>query len=361
MTADEFRILRRRQAELREELDRQYRAPVTAGVPTELVQVYNGGHMPTSTGKFFLTHPATLMGAETEGGAGSFTVDSTHTVPVFVTGSRVPAAGDYLIAQHLDYRWVAESGGKPKCTGRGNKLTLTLTGCGLNPVPGASVDFILGGSTVSSTTTNGSGIATYNEPDPGTYSIRWTISGITNGGAATATVPNSCNNVNANESILGYMPSGYSPFGFPPRWYCCSGCFWPWPNTLYLTAASGTHTLTGFINVLGVPSWGISRVPYTYGGKSYYINYSVGCDGLGVNWYRTLFTTTNCSAGFPPCTNDPDGAVSLSCNDSVGAPGIGITCDYPFAGFSGTIPGTSVSPPNCGSICPVAGPYTVSA
>jgi len=79
----------------------------------QLVQIGNGGHMPTATNAIFLGYPAFLDGAETEGGSPAYHVDGTRTVPVLVIGSRVPVAGDFLVARAVGGRWVAESGGTP--------------------------------------------------------------------------------------------------------------------------------------------------------------------------------------------------------------------------------------------------------
>ena len=53
--------------------------------------------MPSSAGLWYFTHPVTAYGTETEGGTGTFTVDTATTVPVIVLGG-VPSVGDYLTA-----------------------------------------------------------------------------------------------------------------------------------------------------------------------------------------------------------------------------------------------------------------------
>lgn len=108
----EYTVLRRRQDDLRETLERR-RPKMRQGVPTMLVQVYNGGSMPSSaggnSGKFFDCHPATVSGTEVEGGTGTFAVDSSVSQPVLFIGSRLPIVGEYHIARFLDWLWVAES------------------------------------------------------------------------------------------------------------------------------------------------------------------------------------------------------------------------------------------------------------
>jgi hypothetical protein len=86
--------------------------PSLLPVRRELVQVYNGGAMPTTVPAVYLTHPAMMNGAETEAAAPTFDVDATTTIPVVVLGPRVPVAGDYLVAHGLGGRMVAQ-GTKP--------------------------------------------------------------------------------------------------------------------------------------------------------------------------------------------------------------------------------------------------------
>lgn len=105
----ELRTLRDRQEAARVALDRiGYASPGSAPM---LVQVYQQTTIPTATGKFFAAHPVDPGGAEGEGNTPTFSADS-GTVFVLVVGSRVPIAGDYLIAEPIDGRWVAESGRK---------------------------------------------------------------------------------------------------------------------------------------------------------------------------------------------------------------------------------------------------------
>lgn len=72
-----------------------------------LVQVYNGGAMPTSPDKVYLTHPVELDGTETEGGSALTNVDTSTTIPVVVLWGS-PQAGDLLTAYAVGGRWVAE-------------------------------------------------------------------------------------------------------------------------------------------------------------------------------------------------------------------------------------------------------------
>jgi hypothetical protein len=85
-------------------------AAPTLAPARRLVQVYNGGSMPSSPGHFFLAYPLELDGAEVEGGTATLVVDTTQTIVVNVLG-HAPSAGDILTAYAVGGRWVAERGG----------------------------------------------------------------------------------------------------------------------------------------------------------------------------------------------------------------------------------------------------------
>ncbi len=72
-----------------------------------VVQVYDGGSIPTVSERVFFTHPVLATGSETEGTAATLTVDSDTTVPVVVLG-KPPSVGDYLTAYLCGGRWVTE-------------------------------------------------------------------------------------------------------------------------------------------------------------------------------------------------------------------------------------------------------------
>lgn len=79
---------------------------------------------PTAVGQFSTVNPVVLTGNEVAGGAGTFTVDTSHTVAVWFAGRVLPSVGDNLICRFADYRWVAEKmgvggggGGSGACTG----------------------------------------------------------------------------------------------------------------------------------------------------------------------------------------------------------------------------------------------------
>jgi hypothetical protein len=65
--------------------------------------------MPAVVPAVYLTNPVIVSATEVEDGVPTYTVDSNTTIPVVVLGM-VPAVGAYLIAYHLQNRWVAELG-----------------------------------------------------------------------------------------------------------------------------------------------------------------------------------------------------------------------------------------------------------
>jgi hypothetical protein len=77
----------------------------------QLVQVYDGGSLPTAADKVYLTHPAVLDADDTEGATWTGAVDSGVTIPVVVLGS-APDVGDYLVAHAVGGRWFARSNGR---------------------------------------------------------------------------------------------------------------------------------------------------------------------------------------------------------------------------------------------------------
>jgi hypothetical protein len=105
-SARESRILRDRMAAFDDALDRASSdGPFTAA--RMLVQTFSGGAYPTTTPAVYLTNPVLVTGPETEGGAGTLTVDSATTVPVVVLG-QPPMIGDYLTAYAVGGRWVTD-------------------------------------------------------------------------------------------------------------------------------------------------------------------------------------------------------------------------------------------------------------
>jgi hypothetical protein len=114
--AREARTLCERERAHRAMLDRGQSARPPAIAARRLVQVYNGGAMPSSPDHVYLTHPVELDGVELEGGTASTTVETSTTIPVVVLWN-APNAGDILTAYAVGGRWVTERGGGSGATG----------------------------------------------------------------------------------------------------------------------------------------------------------------------------------------------------------------------------------------------------
>jgi len=74
-----------------------------------LVQVYDGGAMPSLPDRVYLTHPVTIAAGPTEGSSASIVADSSRSIPVVVIG-RAPEVGDVLVAHNQGGVWLAEIG-----------------------------------------------------------------------------------------------------------------------------------------------------------------------------------------------------------------------------------------------------------
>lgn len=214
---DQARIVRARAAAFRAALDRAGAAAEPAAA-RRLVQVYDGGAMPTAADRVYYTHPVELDGAETEGAAGSPAVDASTTIPVVVL-RHAPSVGDQLVATAVGGRWVAERGGAPAST------TICVTTCTSPPVPvyGASVQLYSGSTLVDSCTTGSSGCCTFAES--GTYTVQVTISGTVEY-SGSRTLSGGTITINVTD----------------PDVVCCGGL--AVPTTLTLTDALGSMTFS---------------------------------------------------------------------------------------------------------------------
>jgi hypothetical protein len=102
------RIIRLRRDDLRAQAERIVPRR-SEGTPTQLVQIYDGGAMPSSPDCFYLGYPVQASGTEAEGGAGTTSPDVANAIVVDVLG-RAPSIGDILTAYAVAGRWVAERG-----------------------------------------------------------------------------------------------------------------------------------------------------------------------------------------------------------------------------------------------------------
>ena len=163
----EARILRDRQAAHSDAMDREAGRSSPYSSARMLVQVYDGGSIPSAADRVYFTRPVLATGTETEGGAGTLTVDSATTVPVVVLGRPV-VAGDNLIATSLGGRWVADGGA---CS---VKIHVT---CSVVAVAGDTVTILKGATTIATGTTDASGNVTLTLPLPLTNPYTLTATG----------------------------------------------------------------------------------------------------------------------------------------------------------------------------------------
>ena len=106
------------------ELPPRYGGP---GAATMVGQVTSAASR-IAVGQFLEVNPVSVLGTEVEGGAGLTVVNTATTVPVYLVGPHLPATGDLLVCRFVDYRWVAERGGK-------TSTAATIPGCLCNPMP----------------------------------------------------------------------------------------------------------------------------------------------------------------------------------------------------------------------------------
>ena len=118
--------------------------------PRRLVQIYNGGMMPSTADHFYLAFPIEIDGTETEGGTATVSNDASQPIIVDVLG-HAPSAGDLLTAYAIGGRWVAERGLPPAA----GSLTCLPCSIPLKNLTVSWVNVITGnGSTTLTYTTN---------------------------------------------------------------------------------------------------------------------------------------------------------------------------------------------------------------
>lgn len=124
---NEWARLRRRVDALRDRIEPRTLYGVNPAA--RLGKVYNGGSMPGALPGVFLMHPARPSGNEAEGATPGYVVDTSSSFAATVVGTRVPAAGDLLVARLCSGRWVAQSGSTTADDG------VTLPGCACTSTP----------------------------------------------------------------------------------------------------------------------------------------------------------------------------------------------------------------------------------
>ncbi len=270
--ARETRILRDRLTAYEDALDRLAGAG-TAGAARQLVQVYDGGSMPSSPGLFYFTHPVLASGAETEGGTATLTADTASMIPVVVLGG-IPAVGDYLVAYAAGGRWVSEI--------KGCKITINVKCSGTN-VDGDTVSVTTGGVTITGTT-NSSGNVTLAVLLP--ISNPYTIDIMGGGNPAFST---------SQDIACG----GTYDFDLCSTSTTCEPCNIPnenltisWTNLL---TGSGSATLT----YSGPGAWGVQCVDEN-------LTFALFCEeGTGIVLRASFYISGECpTGGTEYCSND---------------------------------------------------------
>jgi hypothetical protein len=131
-------------------------------------------------GEFLTLVPTGVMGPETEGSAGVFTVGS-QTVEALLLGPGVPAIGDYLVARRVSNRWVVEIGsGESVPCPEGHPTVANVTAynpCTSGAYSGLNVTVKFAGSTVATGTTSSGGTYSYSPTTTGVYSFYFSIGG----------------------------------------------------------------------------------------------------------------------------------------------------------------------------------------
>lgn len=105
---NDFRVLRDRAASLESAIDRA-EPRHRSGAARRLVQITDGGAMPSEPNRVYLAFVVEMGGDELEGSPGFPDVDSGAAMPVVVLGI-APTIGDRLIATMVGGRWCAEKG-----------------------------------------------------------------------------------------------------------------------------------------------------------------------------------------------------------------------------------------------------------
>ena len=144
MDDEELKIIRRRLDMIEDRIASLSNLNVSRP-PSVLGTVYDGGSIPTTLPKYFLTHPTQPRADQTEGTTITYAVDTTTTRTVAVFGDgpggaigtcAVPAPGTRLISYLINSRWCsclppAPGGGTvvspPGCPCASSPATLNMT------------------------------------------------------------------------------------------------------------------------------------------------------------------------------------------------------------------------------------------
>ena len=104
----------------------------SASLPSFVGQVVSSGSS-IAVGHFLIVSPTSVLGVETEGGAGNLVIAGKSLIPVYLLGPGLPSMGDNLICRFVDHRWVTErTGGSGQGPGTGN---IPYPGCACSVPP----------------------------------------------------------------------------------------------------------------------------------------------------------------------------------------------------------------------------------
>ncbi len=225
------RIERLRNQDLNDLVDRAI-PEIASGTLRRLVCVYNGGAMPSEPDHFYLTNPAYVNGAETEGGIASLSVDASQTIIVDVIG-KAPLAGDFLTAYAIGGRWVAKLTGAQPSTG-----CIQFLGCNSQPLQGVIVNIYSqqGGTLLAGPlATDGSGKICPGL-DSGTYWVDTTET-------SDQGFPLNLYVWTAQNFAIPAGGAAFWPVMLKSGYGCCATVAFPLPMTLFLTVCGQTFTL----------------------------------------------------------------------------------------------------------------------
>jgi hypothetical protein len=99
------RVERERYQDLQGYADRV--VPRTVDAPSVLLMTTTTvATYPTSASTFYAGNPTTVSGTETEGGAASYSVDTSNIILALNLGTQIPASGTRVIATSTSGRWT---------------------------------------------------------------------------------------------------------------------------------------------------------------------------------------------------------------------------------------------------------------
>jgi hypothetical protein len=234
MTGDhgDARILRGRQLALRADLDAARSGGRDLVARRQLVQVVNGGAMPTSPDHFFLGNVVDAGGAEKEGGPPITAANTSTTIP-FVVIRGVPSVGDQLVITAVGGRWVGERKG-------GTGTSICVTSCSpAVPLYGAVIQLWTTGTpstlVTSCTTTTSSACCRFTQT--GSYVVKVLVNG--------SVVNTSTRTLNGGTIVIALGASQANVV-------CCGG--YAIPYNLTLTDAIGSLSFVYYPNYF-YPIW----------------------------------------------------------------------------------------------------------